>query len=286
MPARTLHDLLTVYQTQYLPQLAPRTQYQRSRLLRRFAQDLGQAPLTSVTPRVVRQYRDHLAQTLKPGTVRQYLDALSAVFTVAVQELEWLDVHPLATVRKPPASPGRVRVLSGEERTRLLAVCAASTHPALYPLVLLALSTGARRGELLSLTWFHVDLERGVLRLAQTKNRERRAVPVPSQTLAQLRRWSQDQDEHAAVIPRPSARSVFPGEHAWKRALHRAEVADFRFHDLRHTFASYLAMSGATLAEIAEVLGHKTLAMAKRYTHFTVPHTQDLVERMAQQFLQ
>ena len=177
-----------------------------------------------------------------------------------------------------------MRVLSADERTRLLTACAQSVNPSLYPLVLLALTTGARRGELLSLTWQDVDLERGYLRLAQTKNRERRAVPVPAVTLAQLRTWSTGHTPTTWVVPRQSGRSVFPGEHAWKVALTHADVPDFRFHDLRHTFASYLAMSGATLAEIAEVLGHKTLTMVKRYVHFTQPHTRGLVERMAERF--
>jgi integrase len=262
-----------------------RTQYQLQRLFRRFSQDFGTLPLAALTPAVLREYRDRLRQHLKPGTVRQYLDSLSAVLTVAVEDREWVAVHPLRKVRKPPASPGRVRVLSDAERLRLLDACLQSRHPGLYRLVLLALTTGAKRGELLSLHWQDVDLERGYLRLTQTKNRERRAVPIPALTLERLRLWSQGQPLSAWVIPRQSARTAFPGEHAWRQALRRAQVEDFRFHDLRHTFASYLAMSGATLAEIAEVLGHKSLTMRRRYAHFTVPHTHGLVERMAEKFL-
>jgi integrase len=284
-PVHTLDDLLQIYTAQYLTNNAPRTQYQQQRLFHRFSHDLGALPVESLTPAVLRQYRDQLRQTLKPGTVRQYLDSLSAVLTVAVEELEWLTVHPLRKVRKPPASPGRVRVLSEAERVRLLQACAASRNPGLYPLVLLALTTGARRGEILSLRWQDGDLERGILRLAQTKNRERRPVPVPAVSLERLRTWSTGQPLSAWVVPRLSAKTVFPGEHAWRAALQRAEVTDFRFHDLRHTFASYLAMSGATLAEIAEVLGHKTLTMVRRYVHFTAPHTHGIVERMAEKFL-
>ena len=282
----TVHDLLQVYTHTYLTNTAPRTQYQYTRLCARFARDLGTIPLECLTPQIMRAYRDRLSRSLKPGTVRQYLDCLSAILTVAVEELAWLDVHPLKKVRKPKASPGRVRVLSDAERVRLLAACQASRNPGLYPLVLVALTTGARRGEVLSLRWQDVDLERGTLRLAQTKNRERRAVPVPQPTLDQLRAWSQGQPPSAWVIPRHRATTPFPGEHAWRGALKRAAITDFRFHDLRHTFASYLAMSGATLAEIAEVLGHKTLAMVRRYVHFTAPHTAAVVARMAQQFLQ
>ena len=72
---------------------------------------------------------------------------------------------------------------------------------------------------------------------------------------------------------------------AWYKAMERAGIEDFRFHDLRHTFASYLAMSGATLAELAEALGHKTLVMVKRYTHLTEGHTASVVARMTEQFL-
>jgi integrase len=72
---------------------------------------------------------------------------------------------------------------------------------------------------------------------------------------------------------------------AWNDTLAKSEIKDFRFHDLRHTTASYLAMNGATLAEIAEVLGHKTLAMVKRYAHLSETHTTNVVEKMASKFL-
>ena len=72
---------------------------------------------------------------------------------------------------------------------------------------------------------------------------------------------------------------------SWLNALEKAGIEDFRFHDLRHSTASYLAMNGATLAEIAEVLGHKTLAMVKRYSHLSEAHTAGVLERMNQKFL-
>jgi integrase len=215
------------------------------------------------------------------------MDTFSAVLTVGVHELAWLPEHPMRgrKVRKPPASRGRVRFLSPEEQERLLQACRASHKPGLYPLVFLALTTGARRGELFSLTWQAVDLERGWLRLEQTKNRDKRAVPVPSVALEVLCTWRQDAPETAWVFPRTS-RTPFPYEYAWQGALLRSGLAGtFRFHDLRHTAASHLAMSGASLIEIAEILGHKTLAMVRRYSHFTQAHTQGVVERMAQQFI-
>jgi integrase len=110
-------------------------------------------------------------------------------------------------------------------------------------------------------------------------------VPVPTVALELLRQWRQDAAETAWVFPR-TTRTPFPYEYAWHVALLQAGLAgDFRFHDLRHTAASHLAMSGASLIEIAEILGHKSLAMVRRYSHFTQAHTQGVIERIAQQFV-
>jgi len=280
-------DLLAYYRAEVLPTLALNTQYQRTRFLAMVDRQYGHLPLTAITPAWLRSWRDQLGRRLKPDSVRQYMDTFSAVLTVGVTELAWLPEHPMRgrKVRKPPASRGRVRFLSSEEQERLLQACRASHKPGLYPLVFLALTTGARRGELLSLRWQAVDLERGWLRLEQTKNKQPRAVPVPTVALELLRTWRQDAPEDAWVFPR-TCRAPWPYEYTWACALLKAGLAgSFRFHDLRHTAASHLAMSGASLIEIAEILGHKTLAMVRRYSHFTQAHTAGVVERMAHQFI-
>ena len=248
--------------------------------------------LASLTPARIVEVRDRLpaGDTLsgKPaaaGTVKTYLAVLSKALTVAMTEWFWLDDNPCRRVPRPIEPRGRVRFLSGEERSRLLAACHTSREERLYPLVLLALATGARRGELLSLRWRDIDLARGVAFLHQTKNRERRSVPVTGEAFdvlkarAKVRRIDTD-----LVFANRDGRARFP-QWPWTVALREAELEDFRFHDLRHTAASYLAMSGATLAELAEVLGHKTLAMVKRYAHLTEAHTRGVVERMTSRFL-
>lgn len=285
----TVGKLILYYMHEVLPLKAPTTQRQNASLLCRFAQEYGSLPVTALTAGFLRSWRDYLSLRLKPDSVRQYMDVVSGVLTVAVQELEWLPEHPMwgRKVRKPPLSRGRVRFLSPEEQERLLRACQESRFPGLYPLVLLALSTGARRRELLSLRWQDVDLEHGYLRLAFTKNGERRSVPVPTMALEVLRAFRIGRLETDWVIPRQCDKTAFPGQHAWIAARERAGLAgSFHFHDLRHTAASYLAMSGASLIEIAEILGHKTLAMVRRYSHFTPAHTQAVVERMSQRFIQ
>jgi len=282
----TVADLLLLYADSYLTNHAPSTQDQHRRLCGRFARDLGAIPLACLTPLVLRTYRGHLSRTLAPGSVRHYLDVLSAVLTVAVEDLGWLPTHPLRHVPKPPLAPGRVRCLTPEERVRLLRECRASHNPWLHLLVLLALSTGCRRGELFALRWHDVDLERGLLRLAATKNRDRRAVPIPLVALTPLRAWGDGQPATAWVFPSTGHRRAFPGEQSWRQALKRAQVPDFHFHDLRHTFASYMAMSGASLLVIGELLGHRSPAMTRRYAHLTLPFLVGTVEQMAAQFLQ
>jgi integrase len=171
--------------------------------------------------------------------------------------------------------------LEAQERYQLLEACQASRNPYLYTIVVLALATGARRGELLGLRWPDVDMKRGTLTFHETKNGERRAVPLTGQALTLLHQHAKVRRlDTTLVFPNSSGGRPLGIREAFEGAVERADITDFRFHDLRHTAASYLAMSGASLAEIAEVLGHKTLAMVKRYAHLSEAHTRGVVERM------
>jgi integrase len=281
----TVDQLLTLYAHQYLPNKAPVTHYYQGRLLHRFSHYFGPLPLEALTPLVLRSWADHLRLRLAPGTVRQYLEVLSAVLTVAVEDLGWLDVHPMRKVPKPPASPGRQRILSPEERASLLKACQESQNPWLSTAVSLALMTGLRRGQLFNLRWQDVDLDGGVVRVIERKNHVRHPVPVPRAGLDLLRALRGSAPDDAWLFTGTRAPGNFPGEQAWETALKRAGIEGFRFHDLRHTFASWMLMSGASLAEVSELLGHTSLAMTRRYSHFTPSHLLDRVERMARQFL-
>ena len=176
-------------------------------------------------------------------------------------------------VKKPAMPRGRVRFLDDDERRRLLDACLVSESPHLYPTVVLALSTGMRRGEILGLRWRDVDLKAGFAILHDTKNGERRRVPITGHALIVFR-------NHSKVRSLDSDHVFVDVRRAWLTAVKRAGIEDFRFHDLRHSAASYLAMNGASPGEIAEVLGHKTLQMVKRYAHLSESHTRSVVESM------
>jgi len=287
----TLTDLVERYLADVLPHKRSSTIPDQRRQLCWWKAQLGHYALADITPALIAECRDRLrrenirrdgrTKRRANGTVVRYLAVLSHVFTVAVREWQWCDDNPIQKISKPKEPRGRVRFLSDNERQRLLDACKVSRNSSLYTIVVLPLSTDARRGELLSLCWSDVDLRRGLLTFRETKNGETRTVPVSGYALdvftqhAKVRRL-----DTSLVFPDNTGTRPLGIREAFEYAVKRAGIANFKFHDLRHTFASYLAMNGATLAEIAEVLGHKTLAMVKRYAHLSEAHTRNVVQRM------
>jgi integrase len=154
----------------------------------------------------------------------------------------------------------------------------------LAPLVLLALNTGLRRGELLRLRWAHVNLTRAFLTVegADAKSGQTRHVPLNSEVLKVLRVWSPDVAAAGAFVF-PGADSETPMQEVkrgWRSLLRKARIEEFRFHDLRHTFASKLVMAGVDLNTVRELLGHSTIGMTLRYAHLGPEHKALAVERL------
>lgn len=235
------------------------------------------------TPRSKKSRPDIERKSRSPATVVRYLAVLSHVLTVAMKEWQWCCDNPAQKISKPKEPRGRVRFLSDKERGDLLKACRLSTSSMLHTVVVLAISTGMRQGELMGLRWSQIDFGRTAITLHDTKNGDRRRVPLAGLALELMQ-------DHARVR-RIDSDLVFPGKNPtrpaelkkpWHDALTAAEITDFRFHDLRHCTASYLAMNGATLAEIADILGHRTLSMVKRYTHIAESHSAKVVEAMNQ----
>jgi integrase len=284
----TFADLANRYIKEILP-TKPKQARQQKQQLEWWKDKMGSYLLSDITASMVGQYRDELAngatprgEHRNPATVVRYLAALSHAFNVAVNEWEWLEDSPMRKVKKPTESRGRVRFLDDDDRARLLQACKESPNPLLYPCVIVALSSGMRQSELMGLNWRDVNLKDGFLILHETKNGERRRVPLAGHGLELLQ-------EHAKVR-RLDTTLLFPSDRnpqkpidlrkAFMHAMERAQITDFKWHDLRHCTASYLAMNGASLAEIAEVLGHKTLSMVKRYAHLSDGHVSNVVASM------
>ena len=216
-----------------------------------------------------------------PATINRYNAALAAVFTWAIRRRvapkAW--DHPCRRVERRPENNEQTRFLGDEERVRLLEACKASRWPRLYLLVLLALTTGARKGELMGLRWADVDLDGKVMHVARTKNGDPKVLPLVPAVIEQLQRLK-GADSALLFASKTRPQQAYSFEQRWTEALRVARVRAFRFHDLRHSCASLLARQGATLLEIGDLLGHRTISMTKRYSHLASSHRSALVNRV------
>lgn len=283
----TLNDAIQRYREQF-----PETVGKNSHL-EWWSGRIGMYVLADITRALLSQCRDELRTSKTKGrmqnverprsasTVNRYMASLSAVLTVAWREWEWMTENPIRKMKALKEPKGIERFLSKEELARLIPALQASRSPHLYLAVTLAVSTGARRTEIMSLTWKQVDAKKGLIRLTETKNGESRTISVGEPALGLLKQRAKIKHLHTDLLfPNDSGTAPVDLTKAWKTALEIAQIPDFRWHDLRHTAASYLAMAGATAPEIATILGHKTLQMSKRYIHLNQSHLSSVVERM------
>jgi len=262
---------------------------------------IGEKCLADITPALLSEIKDELAAGMvgdklrAPATVNRYFISLSVVLSKAAGEWGYIENNPMSRVDKLTEPEGRVRFLSESERDALLTACRNSRSKQLYPVTLLALSTGMRQGEILSIRWKDVDFDRKRIVLHDTKNGSSRQVPLAGAATEELKTMLAAKKAAKVQAIKPVGDElVFQGRSgeslnircAWDAAVKKAKLDDhFRFHDCRHTAASYLAMNGATLLELSQILGHKTLSMVKRYAHLTEQHLHNVVERMNTAFL-
>ena len=266
----TIKDLAKKYREELLPK--QRGQRQEDSRLKAAEKKFGNFNLSAVTPAMVAAWRDELSKSLAPQTVQHYLAVLNRLYKAATRDfgIPLPLGNPVATVRTPTVSNARERRLEGDEEKRLLAALDASRGKHLKSVALLALETAMRRGELLALRWEHVDLKRRVVHLPETKNGSSRDVPLSSRAVSVLEE-----------LPRNISGRVFSTSETaitegFQRAIARAGITDFRFHDLRHEATSRLAEK-LQMHELARVTGHKAVRMLLRYYH---PRAEDLAKKL------
>lgn len=286
---RTMADAIDLYIKDVLPRYG-QTGQARAQHLHWWRKHVGQVPIYKVSPALIMRCRDILSKDMTvrgtvraPATVNRYMASLAHVFTILIKEWGWIERSPFANITALKEPPGRTRCLSKAERDRLLEACRHSSSRALYPAVVLALSTAARKMEIMRLRWGDIDLQTGRLTFQHTKNGERRVVPLQGYALSMLRQRPRGRDDELLFPGKADPSRPVSLRSAWEKALETAAVNNFRWHDLRHSSASYLAMNGATLLELSQVLGHKTLSMVKRYAHLSENHTARLVADMNRQ---
>jgi|Deesub1362A_J573_1020465.scaffolds.fasta_scaffold00319_19 integrase len=233
--------------------------------VKRLLPEFGHLALSEITTELAAEYRSKRLKEVKPATVYQELSLMRRMFNVARKEWKWVKDNPVADLSFSVGnSNARDRWLTIEEENRLLS-CAERPRW-LKPLLIVALHTGMRKGEILNLRWQDIDFTRKTLTVQRSKNGQKRGIPMSellTNTLKEFRQNTKVIDISGRVFP-ISDRSL---RVAFAKALKKAGIQDFKFHDLRHTFATRLVQAGVDLYTVQQLLGHKTIAMTMRYSH-------------------
>ena len=257
---------------------------------------IGHEFLANITSKQLKQLRTSLkekhkmlggrtvlesTQKLAPSTINRYHSALAAVFTYAVDELEWMNNNP-AKFPQLTEDNKRDEWLDDDQRKALLDACNNSQWNGLPVLVQLALATGLRQGNLLNLEWSSVDLKLGNLYVARTKNGKPIEQPIIGDALPALRNWAKVRRlDSVLVFPSPTKPDKpFNFRKHWNKALEEAKSENFHFHDLRHSCATYLAKANVNQSQIMAIMGHRSLQASERYMHHNTEDKAAALEKV------
>ena len=258
----------------YVKEVAPRLRSFREetyRLTKLAKHPIAQYKMAELTSAKIAKYRDERLLSVSDGTVRRELSIISSIIEYA--RTEWnqnLASNPVTAIKKPKASRSRNRILTDDEKERLLDALE-QYNPLMKLAVEFALETAMRRGEIVSLMWRNINFEKRTAYLPMTKNGEYRYVPLSTKAVSILQ--SLPQSEHERVF-QLEAQTLSTG---FKRCTKRADVIDMHFHDLRHCAITNLSSKFSNVLELAAISGHKSLNMLKRYTHIKA---EDLVKKL------
>ena len=255
--------------------------HDRVRLVLFWEKLLGNIFLSDITPELIRDSLK-LKKSLAPATYNKHLAVLSAILDYATLQQEdesvldqYIDINPCKRVRSLKLDNKIVRYLSDQEKPRLLKA-AKGIGGKFYLKVLMGLTTGMRKGELDWMRWNEIDFDKGLAILADTKNGTPRHTPIPGIIMDELVKHREV--GNGLIFPSSiDPNQPFDFRKKWIKCLKFANIKNFRWHDLRHDTASTLARDGRTLKEIAEILGHKSIASTDRYTHLCTEHKSQLL---------
>ena len=275
---RTLTELMDRYASEHAARRANhRRELTSIHNLKRF---FGNPKLDQITPNLIVAYKNRrYTDGVKPATINRELATLKKAFNLARREWEWCADNPVCRVSMEKENNTRDRWLTVEEEQKLLAAAA----PWLRELVVFALYTGMRMGEILALTWAGVDLFRRTVTVFRSKNGERRTIPVNTTVLDLLKLKYAVRARTTDVVFHSQTNTPLDGSNIRRSltaALDIAKIQDFHFHDLRHTFATRMVQAGIDLYKVQRLLGHKSPIMTQRYAHHYPESLRDGVDAL------
>ena len=234
--------------------------------------ELASIKLNNLKPHHIASYRDQRLQSVTGSTVVRELSIINQALQLAINEWDVdLEINPMAKVKSPSWNKPRERRLQSGEQTLLIKGCSLSKNVWLMPILLLALETAMRRGELSSLKWQNINLDQQTCYLPITKNGSSRNVPLSLDAVEVLNNLPRSFDGNVFPVSITALRGL------WNRACDRAGITDLHFHDLRHEATSRFFEKGLNVMEVATITGHKDLRMLQRYTHL---RAEDLAKKL------
>ncbi len=257
-----------------------------TRHLEYFRSRIGIYALTFITPELLLLERKRLVDTpthqgtkRSSATVNRYFSSLSGAMRYGCKNLRWLNENPCANLIKLKENPKKRRILTPDEEVRLLAACKESKSPYLYCITLLALTTGARKGEILALTWDCIDFDRRLAHIKDSKNGRPRRIGLVESVIVELKSiWEKRDPLKPLVFASKTAFGTIDIKKAWQSALQKAGIDDFVFHGLRHHFCSIGGELGASGVQLRSQLGHSSSRMTDLYSHLEADATRFIGE--------
>ncbi len=289
---KTFAEFIDCYIEKELPK-NPKGYAKQKALLTWWKSKLGCYFLCYITPSMIAELRDKLMSETTyrkklriSSTTNRYLASLSRAFNICQKEMHWIKENPVLKISRPKENSPRERYLDKEEIALLLESCHKSKSPHLYSVVLFAIGTGARRGEILNLKTEDVNFFRATATFRSTKNGTNRTVHLSPVIMNCLK----EESSKRVVLSKylfPSIDGKRPADirSAWDKVIKELGFKNVCFHTLRHTTASHLGQSGYSSLEIAQILGHKTLMMVKRYSHLSTASTVPILDKINDELL-
>jgi integrase len=274
---RTFKDMADKYMTEYAIEKAPKSMSRDETSLNHLIPAFGNKYLSQITPAMIARYKVvRRAQGASASSINKELAFSKHAYNITLKDWEWVTDNPFIKIPMEKVNNGRLRYLTYEEYENLINAC----DSWLKPIVITAVNTGMRKGNVMGLTWQQIDLARGMILLEHTKNGERQGIPMNENVKEVFQELSQVRYIHGSFVftyPDGSQVKETAIQRHFKRACKKAGIEDFRFHDLRHTFASWLVQSGVDLYSVQRLLGHKEFKMTQRYAHLAPENLKNAI---------
>jgi len=239
----------------------------------------GDMHLKDITPLKIERYRaERLKGTITKSTVNREITIMKRMFNLAI-DWNFADVNPVLKVKLfSEKDTQKERILTEEEEEKLLK----AVPDYLRPIIIAALNTGMRRGEILNLRWRQVDMKNRQIRVEQTKSGKTRTIPINDALFQELQYEKALSGNSEYVFPNPKTGLPYTDvKKSFKKACSDVGIDDLRFHDLRHTFATRLLASGVDIVTVRDLLGHFSVRITQRYTHSNQDQKREAVQRLS-----